>query len=128
MWKLFSHSDGKGNFTRQSGKRHSLSPSIDHLSLDVVDHVPGKVPESSFPVRLYIFEVLRERFNVDSSISFRHVRISEQLADMLTKGAFTTSQWKSLMRLFDIHQPSNLNVDSSFSVLSCSAVIPIQKK
>ena len=67
----FSHSDGKGNFTRQSGKRHSLSPSIDHLSLDVVDHVPGKVPESSFPVRLYIFEVLRERFNVDSSISFR---------------------------------------------------------
>ena len=36
-------------------------------------------------------------------ISIRTVRITEHVADMLTKGAFATFQWKSLRRLFDIH-------------------------
>ena len=41
---------------------------------------------------------------------------------MLTKSAFTTIQWKSLMRLFDIHPPPNLNVDRSHSESSYAAV------
>ena len=51
----------------------------------------------------------------------RHVSSTEQLADILTKGACTPIQWKSLMRLFNIQPPSNLYVDSSFSEPSCSA-------
>ena len=39
---------------------------------------------------------LFERLNVDSSI--RYGRTTEQLTDILTKGAFTTIQWKSVMR------------------------------
>ena len=57
-------------------------------------------------------------------ISIRHVRTREQLADILTKGAFATVQWKSVLRLFDIHPPSHLNVDRSFSASSGSAVSP----
>ena len=60
---------------------------------------------------------------MDSCIFVRHVRSTEQLADSLTtKGACTTNQWKSLVRLFGIQPPSNLYVDSSFSEPSCSAV------
>ena len=39
---------------------------------------------------------------LDRSISIRYVRTTEQLADMLIKGAFTAGQWKSLMWAFDI--------------------------
>ena len=42
--------------TRPSGKRDSLSHSIDHISLALVDHVPINFPESSFPARLYVFD------------------------------------------------------------------------
>ena len=45
------------------------------------------------------------RIKLDSSIPIRHVRTAEQLADILTDGALTAIQWKSLMRLFDIHLP-----------------------
>ena len=49
-------------------------------------------------------------------------RTAEPLADTLTKGAFTDIQWKSLMRVFDIHPPSDLNVDRSFSESDSSVV------
>ena len=54
-----------------------------------------------------------ERINLDSSISTRYVLTTEQLA-LLTKGAFTTIQWKSLMRLSDDHPPSCLNLTAVF--------------
>ena len=41
------------------------------------------------------------------------------MADVLTEGAFSTIQWKSLMQLFDVHPPPQLNVDPESS---CSAV------
>ena len=53
--EAFSYSDAEGNFARPSGKRHSQSQSIDHMSLDLFDHVPSNMPESSFCGRLYIF-------------------------------------------------------------------------
>ena len=49
--------------------------------------------------------------NLDTSISFRFVRTTEQVADMLSKSAVTTTQGTSPMQLFDIHQPPKLNVD-----------------
>ena len=48
----------------------------------------------------------------------------KQLADMLTTGVFTTIPWRSLLRLFDIHLPSNVNLDRSLSESSSSAVSP----
>ena len=42
--------------SRPSGKRHSLSHSIDHMSVDEVDHVPSSIPGNSFPVMFYNFE------------------------------------------------------------------------
>ena len=67
---------------------------------------------------------LFERINLDSSIFIRYVRITEQLADMLTKCAFATIQWRFLMQLFDLHPHPKLNVDRMFSETSCSAVSP----
>ena len=55
---------------------------------------------------------LFDPINLDGSI-FRYVRTTEQLADILTTGAFATIQWKSLMKLFDIHSPSDVGVDRS---------------
>ena len=48
-------SDAEGNLTRPSGKRHSMSHSIDHMSFDMVDHVPSNISGSSFPGKLDIF-------------------------------------------------------------------------
>ena len=129
-----SDSSAKGNLTRPSGKRHSLSHSKDDISM--VDHVSSSIPESSFRARRCIFEdsdaVIRkiikgrsrnlrhesrthrvdldwlcERTNLDSAISIRHVRTTEQVADILTNNPCTTVQWQSLIRLF-IHPSSNL--------------------
>ena len=47
-----------------------------------------------------------ERFSLDISFSNRNVRTTEQVADVLTKGAFTTILLKSLVLLFDIHYHS----------------------
>ena len=67
---------------------------------------------------------LFERIKLDSSISMIYVRNTAQLEDMLTTGAFTTRQWKSLVRLLGIRPPSNLSVDRSLSESSCSVVSP----
>ena len=114
--ETFSRSGFKGNFTRPSGKRHSVSDSIDHLSPDMVNQIPSNIPERAFPARVYIFEdneiVMRiiirgrgpnyvsrihrvdwtwlfERSNLDRLISIRKMCTAEQLADMWTKGAFS---------------------------------------
>ena len=39
----------KKNLSRPSGKRHSLSRSVDHVLFDTIDHVPVNIPVSSFP-------------------------------------------------------------------------------
>ena len=147
--ETFARSDAKGTLTRSCGNRHPLSHSIEHLSLDMVDHYPSNIPESSFPSEKMIFSrtndathmiiedrsqnfetyheltvlwigYLRESI-LDSCLSIPHVRTTAQLADMLTTIAFTTLQFESLMRLFNIHPPSYLNVDHSLSAQSCAA-------
>ena len=65
-----------------------------------------------------------ERLSLDSSISSRYLRTTEQLADMLIKCTFTTIQWKSVMSVFHLHPPPKLNVDRNFSELCCSTVSP----
>ena len=99
------------------------------MSFYVVDHVPSNIPERPCPARRYISEDTKqsfvthvsrtyrvdpdwlfERINWNSYMSIRFVRTTEQVANFLTKGAFTTIQWKALMRLCDIHSQPKLNV------------------
>ena len=113
------HYDGGGNSQRQCIQRHSFSHSDSHNSLDVSDHLPSNVPNSSFPSMLYIFEdraavVLVVIYGRSSSLrhasrthrvdvvwlSTECMRTTEQVADMLTKGSFTTLQWQPWMRPF----------------------------
>ena len=54
---------------------------------------------------------LSKRINFEHFFFMRCVRTTEQLADILTEGAFTAIQWMYLMRLRDIQPPSDLNVD-----------------
>ena len=131
-----------------SQSRHSPAHSVGHMSLAMVDHVPSNVPDCSFPARLYNFRGPRcshsyahrrsqsqfetrvtnrvgqewpvERIKPDMSIPC--VRATETLADSLTKGAFTTIQWKPLMRVVHMHPPFNVDVDRSLPASSCSAV------
>ena len=63
-----------------------------------------------------------ERLSLERSIVIRHVRVTEQVADLLTKGAVTTLHWESAMQLFANHPQPKLNVDRSSSASSCSAI------
>ena len=50
-----------------------------------------------------------ERVSLDSALSIRYVRTTEQLSEMLTKRCMhCTTQWTSLMQLFDVHPPQHL--------------------
>ena len=104
--ETFSHSDGKRNLARPSGKRHLFSHFIDHMSCDKVDHFPRNISEGSFP-RRFLFEnneavirmIIKDRspnlrqvsrthrvdldwlfgiVTLDRSMSIRHVRTAEQ--------------------------------------------------
>ena len=64
----------RGNLTRTRGKLHSLSHSTDHMSLDVVDHVPSTIPESSFPAIFLVNEAVIIRMIIQGrSPNLRHV-------------------------------------------------------
>ena len=54
---------------RPRGKRHSLPHAVDHMSLDMVDHVLGIMPKSSIPTQLHNFEGQR------SSRSYDHKKV-----------------------------------------------------
>ena len=49
VFETVPHSDSEGHLRRPTGKRHSLAHSVDHVSFDLIDHVPSDIPESSFP-------------------------------------------------------------------------------
>ena len=101
------------------------------MSFDMVDNVPQSVPVCSFPSKWHacddnesvlrmIFEGRRlsqrpvsrthrvtldwflERISFGTSVSVRCVFTTDQFADMVTIGAFTTNPWKYFMRLFGI--------------------------
>ena len=94
-----------GKPKRPSGKRHSLSPSVDHMSLDVVDHIPGN-SRKFIPSQTLHFRGTRGGHPHDHERS--QSEIETHLSDILTEGAFATTQWKFLMRLFDNYPPSFL--------------------
>ena len=108
--ETFPHSDGYGKPQRdQVASVSHLSHSIDRMSLDVVDHVPSNIPESSFLAKQNDFDeneavsrtilkknrspIMRlvsrthrvdlawlfERINLDMSIPIRHVRTTQTI-------------------------------------------------
>ena len=40
-----------------------------------------------------------DRVNLDATLSIRHVNTKEHMADILTLGSFTLSQWTDLIQL-----------------------------
>ena len=57
-----SHSDAMENRTRPMNSRHSLSHSIDHMSLVMVDHVRSNNPERSFQTYFTILRTTKQSF------------------------------------------------------------------
>ena len=119
-----------------------------------IDDVPANIPKSSRFTNIYLFEddaaviqIIRkgswpnvrhvtrthtgdldwlcERINLDSSMLIRYVRTSDQMADMLTKGAFNTLQWDHLLHLWQVQSPNDHSVARShFTVLSSISLPP----
>ena len=119
-----------------------------------IDYVPANIPKSSRLTKLYFFDdnaaairIIRkgrspnwrhvtrthtvvlnwlcERINLDSSFFIRYVRTSDQMADMLTKGAFNTLQWDHLLHLWQVQSPNDHSVARShFTVLSSISLPP----
>ena len=97
--ETFSHSDATGNYQRPSGKRHAIAHLVDHVSFDVVDHVTSNIPDTSFPAlclnsshasRTHCVDLdwLYERIHLGNLMPIRCARTTEQLAAILSKGAF----------------------------------------
>ena len=73
--------------------------------------VKGRVPTLRHVTRTHRVDLdwIVERIKIDTGISMKYVKTSEQLADMLTKASFVAPLWKSLLKLHQIghHQPLN---------------------
>ena len=52
---------------------------------------------------------LFDRINLDSKIQIRYIDTKNQLADILTKGNFTSDEWNHLLCLFNISHFSSIN-------------------
>ena len=132
-WKHLHVSAAKGNLAR-----HSLCHYIDHMSGS-----SSNIPESSSPATLYL-HVRGQR----SRQSYDHKKVAvptrdtcHELTVLIWIGFLNQSSWTvrfpfytlgrhcdqgcfywSLIRLFDIHPTSSLNVRRSLSASSCCAV------
>ena len=61
----------------------------------------------------------------------RYIDSKHQLADILTKGNFTSDQWNNLLHLFNISHFSSLRCTKNFRLISCTTMakrIQEQKK
>ena len=133
---------------------HSYS---DNRVFESVDHVPLNIPNSTHSTQFFTFEDtaaviqvinrgrtpnrrhvtrrhkvdldwLCESVDSDHSMLIEHMRTSDQLADMLTKGMFTTMQWHFFLIWWQIRRPYESNDINSFShkPFSCSAFGKLQ--
>ena len=59
MWdsvlETFPHSSAGGNLDRQCGEAHCHFHSDNHMSVDMVDHVPPNFPDRSLPAKFFRF-------------------------------------------------------------------------
>ena len=66
--------------------------------------IKGRSPNMRHVARTHRVDLdwLFERIREDPGISIRYVNTKDQIADLLTKGAFTTVTWKTLCSLSSI--------------------------
>ena len=129
--EALSSKPAEGNFERHTLERVIPSRShTDNGVFESIDHVPPENPNNSQSAQLHIFEdnaaVIHMINKGQSKLKARHknaqsrfglvvwecefwyfiwikyVRTDDQLADILTKGMFTTMQWHSLLTLCHI--------------------------
>ena len=128
---------------RPSGKRHVLSHSVDHMSLDMIG---SNITESTFPAEFFIpkdTEAVIRMIIKGRSPSSRHVAVTvltwigyvkesiravQVSVDMLctteevADGCVRDLSSEVFSASIDIHPPPKLNVHRSLSESSCSAV------
>ena len=123
-------------------KKHQKSQGKINM-MENIDSVPSNVQSANHEALLYVFEDneavikmiiegrsptmrhvsrthrvaldwLFDRINLDSKIQIKYIDTKNQLADILTKGSFTSDEWNHLLCLFNI---------SHFSPTVCSAAM-----
>ena len=57
---------------------------------------------------------LFDRINLDSKIQIKYVESKNQLADILTKGSFTSNDWNNMLHLFNIMNHTTFSRSHSF--------------
>ncbi len=65
-------------------------------------------------------DFILERIKTDKSIRIRYVGTKEQIADILTKGMFTSEQWKSLCELLQIGASRKQVKQGTNHTISCA--------
>ena len=66
--------------------------------------IKGRSPMMRYESRTHrvALDWLFDRINLNTKIKIKYVDIKNQLADLLTKGSFTSDEWCNLLRLFNI--------------------------
>ena len=134
-------SDGSGKPENDVHKRHKPHKKIDVMK--DIDSVPLNVQSARQEALLFVFEDneavikmiikgrsptmrhvsrthrvaldwLFDRINLDSEIQIKYIDTKNQLADILTKGNFTSDEWNHLLNLFNM---------SHFSSTACIAAM-----
>ena len=62
---------------------------------------------------------LFDRINLDPQIQIRYIDSKHQIADILTKGNFTSDEWNNLLHFFNISHFSSLRCTKIFGLISC---------
>jgi hypothetical protein len=93
-------------------KSHGLSMLIVFEDNEAVIQmtIKGRSPNMRHVGRVHRVDLdwLFERIREDPSIHMRYVGTKEQIADIFTKGVFTSDQWARLCRLAQIGSPKSL--------------------
>ena len=141
LGNIFRVSDRSGKPESDENKHYKSHNQID--AMKDIDSVPSNVQSASREALLYVFEDneavikmimkgrsptmrhvsrthrvaldwLFDRINLDPKIQIKYIDSKNQLADILTKGNFTSDEWNHLLTLFNI---------SHFSSTVCSAAM-----
>ena len=72
--------------------------------------IKGRSPNMRHVTRTHRVDLdwLYERIREDPGINIRYVSTTKQIADILTKGSFTTKQWDELCRLAQVGMPGQV--------------------
>ena len=99
------------------GKRNAGCALDNHLILEQLNNYEFHCTQDKrdlLAVMLFV-EKAEGHLLQDNLFVMKYVRTSDQLADILTKGTFTTIQWQSLLQLWRVRQLFDSSDVHSFS-------------